>query len=86
MCYTLYNFKESIMSTPSNVSSIMIYKIIRDFEKTGRTMHLMSELDYFSQQVIDFVGPGIDDVQSVPGILKGVEVSNQYTSYQANGQ
>ncbi|MBE5741241.1 MAG: hypothetical protein E7351_01765 [Clostridiales bacterium] len=49
------------MSTPSNVSSIMIYKIIRDFEKTGRTMHLMSELDYFSQQVIDFANSISDD-------------------------
>lgn len=49
------------MSTPSNVSSIMIYKIIRDFEKTGRTMHLISELDYFSQQVIDFANSISDD-------------------------
>ncbi len=42
------------MSTPSNPSSIMIYKIIREFENTGRKLHLMSELNYFSQQVIDF--------------------------------
>ena len=42
------------MSTPSNPSGIMIYKIVRDFENTGKTTHLMSELDYFSQQVIDF--------------------------------
>ena len=49
------------MSIPSNPSSIMIYKIIRDFENTGRTMHLMSELDYFSQQVIDFANLISDD-------------------------
>lgn len=42
------------MSTPSNPSSIMIYKIVRDFENTGKTTHLIGELDYFSQQVIDF--------------------------------
>ena len=49
------------MSIPSNVSSIMIYKIIRDFEKTGRTMHLMIELANFSQQVIDFANSISDD-------------------------
>ncbi len=49
------------MSTPSNPSSIMIYKIIRDFENTGRTMHLISELDYFSQEVIDFANSISDD-------------------------
>lgn len=49
------------MSTPSNPSGIMIYKIVRDFENTGKTTHLMSELDYFSQQVIDFANSISDD-------------------------
>lgn len=42
------------MSTASNPSSIMIYKIIRDFENAGRTTHSMSELYCFSKQVINF--------------------------------
>lgn len=49
------------MSTPSNPSSIMIYKIIKDFESTGRTMHLINELDYFSQKVINFANSISDD-------------------------
>lgn len=49
------------MSTPSNPSGIMIYKIIRDFENIGRTIHSMKELDYFSQQVIDFANSICDD-------------------------
>ena len=49
------------MSTPINPSSIMIYKIIKDYQTTGRTMHLMNELDCFSQQVIDFANSISDD-------------------------
>jgi len=41
------------MSTPSNPSSIMIYKIIKDFEYNKTTIHTLDELFYFSQQVFD---------------------------------
>ena len=49
------------MSTPINPSSIMIYKIIKDYENTGRTMHLINELDYFSERVIDFANSISDE-------------------------
>ena len=49
------------MSTPTNPSSIMIYKIIKDCEKTGRKIHLISELDYFSQEVINFANSICND-------------------------
>ena len=44
---------EDVMSTPVNPSSIMIYKIIKDYEKSGRTIHLFAELDYFSNRVLE---------------------------------
>ena len=49
------------MSTPSNPSSIMIYKIIREFENTGRKVYLLNELNQFSKQVIDFANSICDD-------------------------
>lgn len=49
------------MSTPSNPSSIMIYKIIREFENTGKKVHSLNELNYFSRQVIDFANSICDD-------------------------
>lgn len=49
------------MSTPSNPSSIMIYKIIREFENTGKKVHSLNELKYFSRQVIDFANSICDD-------------------------
>lgn len=49
------------MSTPSNPSSIMIYKIIREFENTGKKVHSLNELNYFSRQVIDFSNSICDD-------------------------
>lgn len=49
------------MSTPSNPSSIMIYKIIREFENTGRKVYLLNELNHFSKQVIDFANSICDD-------------------------
>lgn len=42
------------MSTPINPSSIMIYKIVKDYENSGRTTHLLSELDYFTKKVLNF--------------------------------
>ena len=42
------------MSTPINPSSIMIYKIIKDYENSGRTIHLLAELDCFSKRVLEF--------------------------------
>ena len=42
------------MSTPINPSSIMIYKIIKDYENNGRTVHLLAELDYFSNRVLEY--------------------------------
>ena len=49
------------MSTPSNPSSIMIYKIIREFENTGKKVYLLNELNHFSKQVIDFANSICDD-------------------------
>ena len=49
------------MSTPINPSSIMIYKIIKDYENTGRTMHLINELDYFSERVVSFANSISDE-------------------------
>ena len=42
------------MSTPINPSSIMIYKIVKDYENSGKTTHLIAELDYFSKRVLEF--------------------------------
>ena len=42
------------MSTPINPSSIMIYKIAKDYENSGRTTHLLAELDCFSRKVLEF--------------------------------
>lgn len=49
------------MSTPSNPSSIMIYKIIREFENSGRKVYPTSELNHFSKKVIDFANSICDD-------------------------
>lgn len=49
------------MSTPSNPSSIMIYKIIREFKNSGRKVYPTSELNHFSKQVIDFANSICDD-------------------------
>lgn len=42
------------MSTPINPSNIMIYKIIKDYENNGRKVHLLAELDFFSNRVLEF--------------------------------
>ena len=42
------------MSTPINPSSIMIYKIIKEYENNGRTVHSLEELDCFSNKVLEF--------------------------------
>lgn len=42
------------MSRPINPATIMIYKIVRDYEKDGRKIHFMAELEYFASQVIDY--------------------------------
>lgn len=36
------------MSTPTNQSSIIIYKIIKDFEEKGTKIHFLTELNNFS--------------------------------------
>ena len=41
------------MSTPSNPSSLMIYKIIKDYENDGRTMHMIEELEYFAKRSLE---------------------------------
>lgn len=48
------------MSTPINPSSIMLYKIIKDYKNYGRTIHLLPELDYFSKKVLELANL-IDD-------------------------
>lgn len=42
------------MSTPINPISIVIYKIIKDYEINGRKVHLLAELDHFSNKVLEF--------------------------------
>ena len=41
------------MSRPINPSSIMIYKIVREYEKTGRTIYPRNELKKYAEDVID---------------------------------
>lgn len=42
------------MSTPSNPSSLMIYKIVRDYEKNERTAHTLEELYSFAKSALEF--------------------------------
>jgi len=42
------------MLTQDNISSILLYKIIKDYENNGRTHHLCSELDAFVDKVIKY--------------------------------
>lgn len=41
------------MSTPINPSSIMLYKIMKDYEESGRELFLMLELNYFAEKVVE---------------------------------
>ena len=41
------------MSTPINPSNIMIYKIVRDFKHSQKTVHFLPELEYICKQVIE---------------------------------
>ena len=38
------------------------------------------------EQIIDFIGRGIDNIESVTGKVIGVEYTYQYAGYQANCQ
>lgn len=49
------------MSRPINPASIMLYKIIRDYEETGRKIHFMGELEYFASKVIDYANAMTDE-------------------------
>ena len=42
------------MSTPTNPSAIMLFKIIKDFENNGETIHSILELEGFSKRVLKF--------------------------------
>lgn len=42
------------MSIPVNPSSIMIYKIVKDYENEGKTVHSLKELETFANKVLDF--------------------------------
>ena len=40
------------MGDMNNTSSVMLYKIIKDYEATGRTVQMKTELDYFAERVM----------------------------------
>ena len=62
------------MSRPINPLSIMIYKIVRDYEKDGRKIHFMAELEHFASKVIDYAnGMTEEDFW----ILKSPEIKEQ---------
>ena len=42
------------MSTPINPSSLMIYKIVRDYEHEGKTIHTLDELMHFANRSLRF--------------------------------
>ena len=42
------------MSTPSNPSSLMIYKIVRTFERNGQTVYDLNELYAFAQAALNY--------------------------------
>ena len=64
------------MSTPSNPSSIMIYKIVKDFENEGRTIHSMYELECFAKKVFEFANSITNDefwILDTPEIKEDLE-------------
>ena len=49
------------MSRPINPATIMIYKIVRDYEKDGIKIHFMAELEHFASKVIDYANAMTDE-------------------------
>ncbi len=42
------------MSLPFNPSGIMIYKIIKDYETSGKTIHAFKDLQLFAKRALDY--------------------------------
>ena len=66
------------MSRPINPATIMIYKIVRDYEKDGRKIHFMSELEYFASKVIDYANAMTEEDF---WILRTPEVKEQLSKF-----
>ena len=50
------------MSTPINPSSIMLYKIMKDYEETGREkLYFIPELDFFAKKVIENINSNTNE-------------------------